>query len=149
MKAALLVFQKIEKRMCSYRRLAYERSPFIIPMVIIIVGIMSARIMSMVITNPIKNDRKHLAYSIKLLTYQDSYCIEKVIKFDYLLNTKVKVGSTLQLIKDYVEGKVYPANLKSSVSDALINLLEPARKYFLEGPGKNLLEEMKEIKVTR
>jgi len=69
MKIALLVFQKIEKRMCSYRRLAYERNPFIIPMVIIIVGIMSARIMSMVITNPIKNDRKHQAYSIKPLAY--------------------------------------------------------------------------------
>jgi len=55
--------------MCSYRRLAYERNPFIIPMVIIIVGIMSARIMSMVITNPIKNDRKHQAYSIKPLAY--------------------------------------------------------------------------------
>ena len=54
-----------------------------------------------------------------------------------------------ELEKDYIEGKVYPADLKSSVSDALINLLEPARKYFLEGPGKNLLEEMKEIKVTR
>ena len=44
--------------MCSYRRLAYERNPFIIPMVIIIVGIMSARIMSMVITNPIKKRSK-------------------------------------------------------------------------------------------
>jgi len=54
-----------------------------------------------------------------------------------------------ELEKDYVEGKIFPADLKSSVSDALINLLEPARKYFLEGPGKNLLEEMKEIKVTR
>jgi len=54
-----------------------------------------------------------------------------------------------ELEKDYVEGKIFPADLKSSVSNALINLLEPARKYFLEGPGKNLLEEMKEIKVTR
>jgi len=54
-----------------------------------------------------------------------------------------------ELEKDYVEGKIFPADLKSSVSNALIDLLEPARKYFLEGPGKNLLEEMKEIKVTR
>jgi len=54
-----------------------------------------------------------------------------------------------ELEKDYVEGKIFPADLKLSVSSALINLLEPARKYFLEGPGKNLLEEMKEIKVTR
>ncbi|MFP3279317.1 MAG: tyrosine--tRNA ligase [Candidatus Micrarchaeota archaeon] len=54
-----------------------------------------------------------------------------------------------ELEKDYVEGKIFPADLKSSVSSALIDLLEPARKYFLEGPGKNLLEEMKEIKVSR
>jgi|GEM_PF-5108851 len=62
--------------MCSYRKLAYERNPFIIPMVIIIVGIMSARIMSMRITGPIKNDRKHLAYSIKLLTYEGNKSYE-------------------------------------------------------------------------
>jgi len=54
-----------------------------------------------------------------------------------------------ELEKDYVEGKIFPADLKLSVSSAIINLLEPARKYFLEGPGKNLLEEMKEIKVSR
>jgi tyrosyl-tRNA synthetase len=54
-----------------------------------------------------------------------------------------------ELEKDYVEGKIFPADLKLSVSYAIINLLEPARKYFLEGPGKNLLEEMKEIKVSR
>jgi hypothetical protein len=30
-----------------------------------------------------------------------------------------------------------------------VNLLEPARKYFLDGPGKKCLEDMKEIKVSR
>jgi len=44
--------------MRSYGRFADERNPSIIPMVIIIVGIMSARIMSIVITNPIKKRSK-------------------------------------------------------------------------------------------
>ena len=48
--------------MSSYGRFADERNPSIIPMVIIIVGIMSARIMYMVIIGPIENDRKHQAY---------------------------------------------------------------------------------------
>jgi len=48
--------------MRSYGRFADERNPSIIPMVIIIVGIMSARIMSMGITGPIKmiESTKHI-----------------------------------------------------------------------------------------
>ncbi|MEM3180836.1 MAG: tyrosine--tRNA ligase [Candidatus Micrarchaeaceae archaeon] len=54
-----------------------------------------------------------------------------------------------ELEKDYMSGKIHPADLKSSVSSELINLLRPARKYFLDGPGKKCLEDMKEIKVSR
>ena len=71
----------------------------------------------------------------------------------FVVNTKTyerKVYTTYsELERDYIEGKIHPADLKSNVSAALINLLEPTRRYFLEGPGKKLLEEMKEIKVTR
>ncbi|MEM3610358.1 MAG: hypothetical protein QW076_05665, partial [Candidatus Anstonellales archaeon] len=54
-----------------------------------------------------------------------------------------------ELEKDYMSGKIHPADLKSSVSSELINLLRPARKYFLDGPGKKYLEDMKEIEVSR
>ena len=84
---------------------------------------------------------------------QGTYFLEGEEKELVVVNAKTQERKAYktypELEKDYVEGKVYPADLKSSVSDALINLLEPARKYFLEGSGKNLLEEMKEIKVTR
>ncbi|MEM5766196.1 MAG: tyrosine--tRNA ligase [Candidatus Aenigmatarchaeota archaeon] len=54
-----------------------------------------------------------------------------------------------ELEKDYMLGKIHPADLKSSISSQLINLIEPARKYFLDGPGKKYLEDMKEIEVSR
>jgi len=56
-------------------------------------------------------------------------------------------NSYQELEKDYQEGKVHPADLKLAVSTKLAKLLEPARKYFLEGPGKKYLEEMKEINI--
>jgi len=65
-------------------------------------------------------------------------------------NNERKVYRSYQeLEKDYMIGNIHPIDLKTSVSSELIKLLEPARKYFLEGPGKRSLEDMKEIKVTR
>jgi tyrosyl-tRNA synthetase len=54
-----------------------------------------------------------------------------------------------QLKKDYIEGKIHPLDLKNAVASYLAEMLEPARKYFLEGPGRKYLEEMREIKITR
>ncbi|MGC9130531.1 MAG: tyrosine--tRNA ligase [Pyrobaculum sp.] len=48
----------------------------------------------------------------------------------------------------YREGKIHPADLKNATAEALINLLEPVRSYF-QGPGAKLLEEMKNITITR
>jgi tyrosyl-tRNA synthetase len=58
-------------------------------------------------------------------------------------------NSYQELEKAYLAGKIHPADLKSSVSSELITLLEPVRKYFLEGHGKKYLEDMKQIKITR
>jgi len=51
--------------------------------------------------------------------------------------------------KEYIEGKIHPLDLKESIANYLIEILKPARKYFLEGPGKKYLEEMKELEITR
>jgi len=54
-----------------------------------------------------------------------------------------------ELEKDYREGLIHPLDLKMCVAKELSRLLEPARKYFLEGPGRRYLDEMNEIKITR
>ncbi|MCW1300933.1 MAG: tyrosine--tRNA ligase [Candidatus Nanoarchaeia archaeon] len=60
---------------------------------------------------------------------------------------KFKVFGDLE--KEYMEGKIHPMDLKDTVANYLIQILEPARKYFLEGNGKKYLEEMRELEVTR
>lgn len=52
-------------------------------------------------------------------------------------------------VREYIEGKIHPMDLKNAVISYLIEILEPARKHFLEGPGKRYLEELKELKITR
>jgi len=53
------------------------------------------------------------------------------------------------LEKAYIEKKVHPSDLKDAIAEELIRILEPARRYFLEGSGKRYLEPMKEIQITR
>jgi len=48
----------------------------------------------------------------------------------------------------YREGKIHPADLKNAAAEALTQLLEPVYRYF-QGPGAKLLEEMKNISITR
>jgi tyrosyl-tRNA synthetase len=51
--------------------------------------------------------------------------------------------------RDYTDSKIHPLDLKNAVSKYLIEILEPARKYFLEGPGRKYLEEMKSLTISR
>lgn len=53
------------------------------------------------------------------------------------------------LLRDYKKGDIHPLDLKEAVSNYLIEILEPPRKYFIEGKGQKYLEEMKELKITR
>ncbi len=64
-------------------------------------------------------------------------------------NTKATFGTPEEFEAAYRRGEVHPLDLKGFVSDALVSILGPARKYFLEGVGKKYLDEMKEIKITR
>ncbi len=49
----------------------------------------------------------------------------------------------------YREGKLHPLDLKMAVAEELARLLEPVRRYFREGPGRALLDEMRGLAVTR
>ncbi len=61
-----------------------------------------------------------------------------------------KIFEDLSKLKmEYKNKKIHPLDLKEFVAEKLIEILEPARKYFLEGPGRKYLEELKEIKITR
>ncbi len=54
-----------------------------------------------------------------------------------------------ELERDYVSGNIHPLDLKNAVSEYLIKMLEPARKFFIDGPGRKYIEEMHELKITR
>jgi tyrosyl-tRNA synthetase len=49
------------------------------------------------------------------------------------------------LEKDFAEKKLHPMDLKNSVTEALIELLEPARKHFEKPKQKKMLEELELI----
>lgn len=53
------------------------------------------------------------------------------------------------LEREFAEKKVHPLDLKMAIAEYLSEMLKPVREYFLEGPGKRYLEEMKEIQITR
>lgn len=56
-------------------------------------------------------------------------------------------SSYAELKKAYNQGEIHPLDLKNSVAQALIKILEPVREHFKRKP--ELLEKMKEIEVTR
>jgi len=53
------------------------------------------------------------------------------------------------LKKAWINKEIHPLDFKKFVADKLIEILEPARKYFLEGAGRKYYEELKNLKETR
>lgn len=53
------------------------------------------------------------------------------------------------LERDFVEKKLHPMDLKKSVADAIIAILEPARQHFEKPEIKEMLHEMEELIITR
>ena len=70
-----------------------------------------------------------------------------------IVNGKTKQVTTFpdmaSLETAYSAGRIHPADLKETASESLVRILEPARKFFLDGNGRKYLEEMKEIEITR
>jgi tyrosyl-tRNA synthetase len=69
--------------------------------------------------------------------------IERPLKY----GGPVKFRSYEELEREYLSGKIHPQDLKNSIAESLIKLLEGVRKYFDKKP--ELLEEMKKIDITR
>lgn len=59
----------------------------------------------------------------------------------------VSYESYEELEKDYREGRLHPLDLKTGVSESIIEILEPVRRYFESNPEP--LERMRKIEVTR
>jgi len=96
-----------------------------------------------------------------------AFCMEKEIGFNPVLNwakaicfnfrDKLKIirpekfgGNTeyksyIDLEKDFIEGKIHPADLKNAVAESLIDILKPAREHFKKPEIKKMLDEMDEI----
>ena len=54
-----------------------------------------------------------------------------------------------ELEKDFAEKKLHPMDLKNSVSEKLIQILEPARKHFEQPKVKKMLEDLEQLIITR
>ena len=62
----------------------------------------------------------------------------------------VEYESYDELEKDFREGKLHPVDLKNSVSEQLVKILQPVGKYFEKNKeAQELLEFMKKQNVTR
>jgi tyrosyl-tRNA synthetase len=70
-----------------------------------------------------------------------------------IINKKKNTSSNYKTSADmetaYKNGEIHPVDLKEAVADYLIEMLEPARNYFLDGNGKKYLEDLKDIIITR
>ncbi|MGC8652146.1 MAG: tyrosine--tRNA ligase [Candidatus Micrarchaeia archaeon] len=49
----------------------------------------------------------------------------------------------------FTNSLIHPADLKEAVSNYLIEILKPARAFFIDGNGAKYLEEMRSVKTTR
>lgn len=54
-----------------------------------------------------------------------------------------------ELEKDFSEKKLHSLDLKNSVAEKLIQILEPARKHFEQSKMKKMLEELEQLILTR
>jgi tyrosyl-tRNA synthetase len=61
----------------------------------------------------------------------------------------VTYTSYKELEKDFAEKKLHPMDLKNSVAERLIQILEPARKHFEQPKVKKMLEELEQMIITR
>jgi tyrosyl-tRNA synthetase len=97
-----------------------------------------------------------------------AFCLEGEIEFNPILdwvkylvfrdtNTKLEIKRTekfggdviyesyKELEKDFAEKKLHPMDLKNSVAEKLIQILEPARKHFEKPKVKKMLQDLERI----
>ncbi|HID41492.1 MAG TPA: tyrosine--tRNA ligase, partial [Pyrodictium sp.] len=76
--------------------------------------------------------------------------------FRLVIERPEKYGGTIivesyeELEKLYTEGRLHPLDLKKATAKALIEMLEPVRKYFEQNrEARETLEELKKAAITR
>ena len=102
---------------------------------------------------------------------KNAFCSEKEIEFNPVLDWaknliftnfskleikrpakfggNVSFNSYGKLEEAFAKGKLHPMDLKNAVSEALIKLLEPARKHFSQPKIRKMKEELEALKITR
>ena len=85
---------------------------------------------------------------VKYLIFRDSDS-KLEIKRPEKFGGDVTYASYKDLEKDFAEKKLHPMDLKNSVSEKLIQILEPARKHFEQPKVKKMLEELEQLIITR
>ena len=91
--------------------------------------------------NPIIDYCKHIIFH-----ETDTLQISRLAKF----GGDIELQSFDELAKIYGEGKLHPMDLKNAVSEELVKILEPVRKYFEKNrEAKELLETIRKANVTR
>lgn len=90
--------------------------------------------------NPVLDWAKYLVFPIEK---------KLEIKRDPKFGGNIGFAKYADLEKHYSEGKLHPMDLKDSVAESLIRILEPARKHFSTGKPKKMLEEISDLIVTR
>ena len=62
----------------------------------------------------------------------------------------LELQSYEELVAAYASGKLHPQDLKNSVAEALVKILEPSRRYFAKNKkAREGLEVVRDAKVTR
>ncbi|MDO8619719.1 MAG: tyrosine--tRNA ligase [Candidatus Daviesbacteria bacterium] len=89
--------------------------------------------------NPILDWVKHLIF------YDQNTSL--TVKRDSKFGGDITYNSYEDLEKDYAEKKLHPMDLKTAVTEWLIQKLEPARKYFEDPKRKAALEEIERLTV--
>ncbi|MHA1378434.1 MAG: tyrosine--tRNA ligase [Candidatus Helarchaeota archaeon] len=91
--------------------------------------------------NPILDWAKYLIFREK----KSELLVERPEKF----GGDVTFYSYKELEKAFVEKQLHPMDLKNGVANALVKLLEPARKHFEKPKIRKMLEELNSLIITR
>lgn len=75
----------------------------------------------------------------------DTLIIERPAKF----GGRLELQSFDELAKVYRAGKLHPQDLKTAVAEVLINTLKPVRDYFARTSAKEILNILRNVKITR
>jgi len=93
-----------------------------------------------VVYNPVLDWCKHIVFNLR-----GELTIERPSKY----GGNIHFHSYEDLENVFKDGKLHPVDLKRAVSTAIADILKPARKQFERPKFKKMLQEVKELNITR